>query len=416
MKAMIIGLGPEYNYPGNLSEWSKQNTRYASNHGASLISRTLAKQFDADYVDDFSDIKALRRKYDLCIIAFATHITTMRDVTIYADAIEKLDMKTVAFSLGVQDYSGSVNQVITLHPSIKRLLGLVSDRSNLMGVRGHYTASILYKHGFKNVAPIGCPTIFWGLQPELTIKKLEAFNKPLVVYHRTLAGANLSLMANVQILGQDFLDEAVFTDNLKDDSALQKSELANYQKQGNAEDALNLINKYGIFKNDFQTWFDFIKEHDFVVGPRLHGCIAALIQGIPAVLLTRDLRTREIAEMLNIPFVSYDKLGGTTIDQIYQRVDYTKFNNTYKLRYNNYLSLLEENELEHKLSPMGDDLEFKYSANDIRTSLQLLHADNTQISDGIRGIRETNKSASANSMHKVLSKYPVLKKILKFNI
>jgi len=359
MKAMIIGLGPEYNYPGELAKWGKQNTRYASNHGASLISRTLAKQFGAEHVEDFSDIPALKRKYDVCIVAFATHITSWRDVSMYADAIEKLDMKTVAFSLGVQDYSQDTDQVVALHPSIKRLLELVSERSDLLGVRGHHTASILYKNGFKNVAPIGCPTIFWGLAPDLKIIKPDSFSKPVVVYHRTLAGVNLGLMKDVPLLGQDFLDEAVFTDRLKDDVPLQKAERVKYAKQGNAEEAMEIIKKQGIFKDNFQAWFDFIKAHDFVFGPRLHGCIAALIQGIPAVLLTRDLRTREIAEMLEIPCVSYDKVGNKTSHQIFQEADFSNFNRIYNKRYNNYLNLLEQNGLSHNLRSGVENVDYQ---------------------------------------------------------
>ncbi|HLT71717.1 MAG TPA: hypothetical protein VKZ75_03665, partial [Cyclobacteriaceae bacterium] len=60
-KVMVIGLSPVYNYPGDLDKWSSENTRFASNHGASLISRTLMKMFDADYVDDFSKVEEYRR-------------------------------------------------------------------------------------------------------------------------------------------------------------------------------------------------------------------------------------------------------------------------------------------------------------------------------------------------------------------
>ena len=132
MKTMIIGLGPDYNYPGDFHQWKLDNTRYASNHGASLISRALIKQLAADYVDDFSDIDNLNRTYDACVIAFATHVTSWRDVSEYTSVIEKLKMPVHAFSLGIQDYSGSSTSVNNLHPSMVRLLEIVSDRSKYM--------------------------------------------------------------------------------------------------------------------------------------------------------------------------------------------------------------------------------------------------------------------------------------------
>jgi len=135
-KTMVIGLGPDYNYPGKLALWGKNNTRYASNHGASLISRTIAKQFNAEYIDDLSNIELLNEKYDTCFIAFATHITTWRDVSEYADVIEKLKMKVIALSLGVQDYFSKSNDTFVFHPSLMRLLSIVNHKSSYIGVRG----------------------------------------------------------------------------------------------------------------------------------------------------------------------------------------------------------------------------------------------------------------------------------------
>ena len=104
MKAMVIGLRPEYLYPGKLSEWKKNNTYYAANMGASLISNAIVRQFSADYVDDFSDVSGLKNKYDVCILALATHIHPNRDVSMYADFVEQLDIKTIVISAGIQDY------------------------------------------------------------------------------------------------------------------------------------------------------------------------------------------------------------------------------------------------------------------------------------------------------------------------
>src|SRR5690606_21682843 len=119
-RTMVIGLGPEYNYDINNHEvWSNDSTKYASNHGASFISRTLIDYFNADYIDDFSQVSKYKDNYDLCVIAFATHITEKRDVSRYAEFIKALQIKTVAFSLGIQDYSGSLYIVNTIHPSLR---------------------------------------------------------------------------------------------------------------------------------------------------------------------------------------------------------------------------------------------------------------------------------------------------------
>ena len=372
MKAMVIGLGPEYNYPGSLAEWKINNTQFASNHGASLISRAIAKQFNAEHVDDFSNIADLQNRYDCCIVALASHISSRRDVSFYADVIEKLDIKTVAFSLGVQDYAPTADEVIAVHPSVKRLLDAVAARSNFIGVRGHHTAFVLHKLGFRNVVPIGCPTLYWNLSPNLIIKKGQDFKKPLVAFHRTLAGASTELLLDTNILGHDFLDEAIFTDNLVLDQELREMELKAYRSYPHGEEALSQISRRGIFPPDFDTWFSTIGQSDFVFGPRLHGCIGALVQGIPAVLLTRDLRTKEMAEMFRIPHLDYGSLKGMTAADLYEQADFEGFSSTYKRRYINYLKLTEINELESNLAPVENQPDFSFSLHDLQTSMNLV--------------------------------------------
>lgn len=415
-KTMIIGLGPEYNYPENLNLWIKDNTKYASNHGASFISRALVKQFNGIHVDveEFSRIDQLREKYDKCIIAFATHVTTLRDVSVYADFIEKLGIPTYAFSLGVQDYLPLTSLAFKLHPSMHRLLEIVSEKSKFLGVRGHYTASILYKNGFKNVIPIGCPTLFWNLHRNIEINKPKNIVNPAMVYHRTLAGEEgMHLLKDIPLIGQDFLDEAVFTSNLENDKDLINYELSNYEIQGKLEQALRLIYKNGVFHHTFQDWFNDLKSRDFILGARLHGCIAGLTQGVPSVMLARDLRVKEVAEFFDIPFILYDKLKQKqTVQQIFEEADYSKFNATYKLRFDNYIKFLQDNGLASNLdtSIINDDYMFSY--DDLRTNLSIFHEDVQEIKEELNGLREyKNTLKAADLMFNIFKKIPFSSKL-----
>ena len=47
---------------------------------------------------------------------------------------------------------------------------------------------------------------------------------------------------------------------------------------------------------DPKTWFDHLAQYDFSFGTRIHGNIAALLAGTPALLLAHDSRTLELAE------------------------------------------------------------------------------------------------------------------------
>lgn len=355
---MMIGLQPEYNYPGDYIQWQGNNTYYASNHGASLIARSIMKEFDAEPVALDRSPEELNNEYDACIIAFATHVTSGRDVSQYTSFIQRLDMPVYLFSAGVSDYSPDVMAVSDLHPSLIELLKVVSERSSMIGVRGTFTASLLLKAGFRNVFPVGCPTVYSTLQPELRIHKKDEFTNPTFVYHRTACKNLWPLFKSVRILGQDFLDEVIFTDNLSKDEVLLNYEKSQYLKFDGGEQIMHELRNRGVFVKTFSEWFEIVGKSDFVFGPRLHGCVAALIQGIPAVMLARDLRVKEIAGFYDIPFLTYKEAGTVAkLESLHEKADYSRFEDTYKQRYSNFVSFVETLGLKHNFNvshPVSD--------------------------------------------------------------
>lgn len=413
-KTMVIGLGPNYNYnPDDHSIWTKDNTKYASNHGASLISRTLIDFFQADYIDDFSKVEDYKAKYDLCVIAFATHVTTWRNVTPYADFVEKLDIKTVAFSLGIQDYSGASSTVNSLHPSFERLLKYVIKTSGFVGVRGPYTASVLIKSGFNpdSIIPFGCPTLFKPLNKDLKIYKKTEFKNPLIVFHRTMADLNKNIL-DAELLGQDFLDEVVFDDKVDENQVVKKNELEKYKEQLNGQYALDKIKEKGAFYYGFEEWYKKIGKHDFVLGARLHGCIAALIQGIPAVMIARDIRVEEIAKFYKIPFIKYADVGNLTIEEIYDKANFEDFNDLYPKRYNNFLKLMDDLKIVDHLSFKSEiPKDYIYTQDDLRESVQVAFGELAEINSRIITLEESLKKSIQKTNNKIDKIINVLKKI-----
>jgi hypothetical protein len=260
---------------------------------------------------------------------------------------------------------GDVSKVYELHSSVKRLLNLALEGSTWLGVRGPYTASVLNQNGFKNVVPIGCPTIYWNMKSDFDLKLKEKYVSPLVVYHRSIAKDNFKLIKPFRVMGQDFQDEAIFTNNLVSDEELLNTEKNIYSSFDESTAILNHIKDSGFFPSTFDDWFSSLASADFVFGPRLHGVIGSLIQGVPALLTTRDLRTREMAEVFNIPSIEHDRITGKSFQDIIKRANFNKFIETYEKRYINYTAFIAENKLGSNLKLAGN---YNYTMSDLQTT------------------------------------------------
>jgi hypothetical protein len=66
----------------------------------------------------------------------------------------------------------------------------------------------------------------------------------------------------------------------------------------------SLIRQKAIFFTDFSEWMQFTRRGELSFGMRLHGNMAAFQSGVPALVVTHDLRTSELTRHMGIPNVS----------------------------------------------------------------------------------------------------------------
>ncbi|MBK5218076.1 MAG: polysaccharide pyruvyl transferase family protein [Propionibacteriales bacterium] len=106
---------------------------------------------------------------------------------------------------------------------------------------------------------------------------------------------------------------------------------------------------------DPQTWFDLLRGYQFSFGTRIHGNIAAILAGTPAMLLAHDSRTLELARYHEIPRRSVRKLPpDVRAADLYEQVDYTAFNAGHRARWEQFAAFLIRNGLPHVYEP-GED-------------------------------------------------------------
>src|SRR5690606_22664942 len=94
-------------------------------------------------------------------------------------------------------------------------------------------------------------------------------------------------------------------------------------------------------------WFEYLSQRDFTFGTRLHGCIASLVGGTPAMLFAHDSRTLEIAEHFALPYINLN-YENRTLDakELYDLVDLNPMQNKYEDNLRIYAQFLRKNGLE----------------------------------------------------------------------
>lgn len=251
----------------------------------------------------------LRETCDGVVIAAANWLQPARDFGEMAALLEELDKPAVLVGLGAQAQDGRIPE---LPAGTRRLLAVVSERSAAISVRGAFSAEVLDHYGISNVTVTGCPSLLYHLdRPAAVTRPLPEAplrlgmnglvpprpDSPRMDLGRAVLGAARQLGA--QYVAQTELPlirlargVAEATDWPVLDAALNSPDRA----EAEAWAARHLR----IFGNA-PDWLDWARGRDLVIGTRLHGVIAALLAGTPAVLLTHDSRTAEMARQAALP-------------------------------------------------------------------------------------------------------------------
>lgn len=84
-------------------------------------------------------------------------------------------------------------------------------------------------------------------------------------------------------------------------------------------------NNFKIFR-DAGSWIDFNRHHvSWSYGTRFHVNMATLLSGRPALWVTHDSRTQEMAEFMHLPNLPLSEVSGLTADRVRSRLDLTDF-------------------------------------------------------------------------------------------
>lgn len=336
------------------------------NTGNLLIGHGLFTQLRYDKLEPFRYAMTpeyVEENFDQVVIAAANFLYPGFDFTPVSSFLDKIKLPVFMVGLGAQ-LPSSQAELKNVPAGTWRLVQIASERSHSIGVRGSFTAEQLCKHGIKNVQVTGCPSLYTGLKPTIRIRRPDVLGKVVVNGSRNVVGHAFDKDAATKVEQQLF--KLALSRKLP--YVLQNEQpemqIASGEDTGPHEPAINSLAKffgtsaqefvdfyreYGRVFFSIREWFDWIGAYDFSIGTRFHGNIAALLNGVPAVILTHDSRTRELCDFAAIPSVGISDAGDLDIERIYEAADYDLFERNYSDIYKKYIEFLDINNILHKL-------------------------------------------------------------------
>lgn len=313
-----------------------------------------------------ADIERYNRDFDFAFLRGSNYIHPTMDWESAPAVLEKLRIPVLAFGIGAQ---APAKGELRLSDSTRRVLAAIADRSVSMGVRGTYTADILWSLGIRNLRIVGCPTVFRRNDPALRIDlpRLEDVREAGFTLRREVSPDYARDVPHYLGLQRDTILElsrrfglSVMAQGETEEKALlwgrpdqRETALAQLRAQGWLQgegDPMEALYRGRLFYSDVVSeWEDFVRSKDLVLGYRLHGNLMALANRTPSVYFTYDSRTAEFAETFQIP--SFDVFGGErfVLEDYWDQARFERFNRAYLQRYREMRLFLGENGADHKM-------------------------------------------------------------------
>lgn len=312
------------------------------------------------------EIERYNAEYDYVFLRGSNYLHSAMDWENAPSILEKLRLPIIAFGIGAQAPSKGP---LVLSEGTRRVLAIIAERSVSLGVRGAYTADVLWSQGIRNARIIGCPTVFRNNDPNLRIDlpPLESVRKVAYTLRREVDPTyakdlpryldlqrdtilDLSRRFNLDVLAQGEVEEKNILWGNPEQRQRNIAKLRAENWLRGEDDPLERLYDTNLFYADSVAEFEQkLRTKQLVLGYRLHGNLLGLANRVPSVYFTYDSRTAEFAETLQIP--SFDVFSGRTfrLEDYWDQGLFERFNRAYYQRYREMRLFLDENGVAHKM-------------------------------------------------------------------
>lgn len=332
-----------------------------SNIGNLLFPASIARTL---MVDDETQIDCINTKhaklnrsyaeyvnanYDAFLIPLANAIkTSFKDEALkLTKFIRMLEIPCHIIGVGLQTLEEDMQNFIRIFPYgdiLREFFLAVLEKSPQIGVRGEFTAEYFKHMGFvpeKDFTIIGCPSmyLYGDTLPEVQIHSLTdqshlAFNSKIefAVFDEYNIVDEYISNAMKQYPNSVYLIQQI------DDMRMMYLDTLCMERKSNKfyppETAITFT--------DVFSWINYYREHiDFSFGSRIHGNVAAVLSGVPAITVPYDKRVLELSRYHNIPHIMPKELAkGERLSDIYERTDFHCIYRGHQKRFQHYIDFL----------------------------------------------------------------------------
>lgn len=317
------------------------------NTGTYLMTDTLRKIIKADKL--IPRFYAFDERVDTVVTNILHRIGANLKVDIpYWENILNHADRVVPLSLG---FAFSGGAIAPLDKSLARLLHMLAER-NEIGVRTVYDAEFLDSCSVKNVRVIGCPSLFWHMDREFRIDG-SAGEARSVNFNFTTDFANLGISQKdaVETCWPLLLYFIQKHENrcFKIDYTMQKPPFAEicdiHSILLSYGEVHTFYSECGRYFYSAKDWINGIKHsNDFSIGTRFHGNIAAILAGVPTLMINVDKRMRGMNDYYKIPSIDVSEFDCQKPIEHYRALaDYSEFNKRYAKTYDNFVDYCVKN-------------------------------------------------------------------------
>lgn len=322
---------------------------------------------------DFDKIERLNEEYDYVFLRGSNYVHKDMNWSRAIEVLKRLRIPVLAWGIGAQ---APVKGKIELSEETKTVLRMMADSTTSIGVRGAYSAQVLWDIGIHNIRIVGCPTAFRRNDPNLRIKLPELANvkdvgitlrrevsptyaqniERYLTFHRDLV-KDLAARFDVTLMAQGEVEEKkiVFGTPEQREEGIAALKANKWVADWYLDETMEKLHRERLFYSDVVADYEaLVQQKDLVLGYRLHGNLMALSNGTPSVYFTYDSRTQEFAETFQIP--SYDVFSGKEfrLEDYWQQDLFDRYNRAWYLTYREMQTFLSENGVDHKMADVMD--------------------------------------------------------------